>query len=58
MRGYPTVAEIHAMEHADFLREFKLWATEYILALPDAGLHFNLSGKVKHPKTGQMVREE
>lgn len=58
MRGYPTVAEVHAMEHSDFLRELKLWATEYIAALPDAGLHYNLSGKVKHPKTGQIVRSE
>lgn len=56
--GFPTIKELHLMEHADFLRELELWPTDYIEALPDAGLHYKLDNKIQHPRTGQMVRSE
>ncbi len=56
--GFPTIKELHPMEHAEFLRELELWPTEYIAALPDAGLHYDLTNKIKHPRSGQMVRSE
>lgn len=56
--GFPTIKELHPMEHAEFLRELELWPTEYIAALPDAGLHYGLTNKIKHPRTGQMARSE
>ncbi|MFV0362703.1 MAG: hypothetical protein ACK5LL_06395, partial [Suipraeoptans sp.] len=56
--GYPTVAQINLMERKDFMKGLENWPTEYIAAMPDAGLNYNLSGKVKHPQTGQVVRSE
>ena len=56
--SFPTIKELHPMEHAEFLRELELWPTEYIAAMPDAGLHYGLTNKTKHPRTGQMVRSE
>ncbi|SHO53424.1 hypothetical protein [Anaerocolumna xylanovorans] len=57
-QGYPTVAQAQDMEHSDFLKGLEIWPTEYITALPDAGLHYKLNGKVQHPQTGQIVRSE
>lgn len=58
MKGYPTVAQAQTMEHSDFLKGLEIWPIEYIAALPDAGLHYKLTGKVTHPQTGQIVRSE
>ena len=57
-RGYPTFEGINAMSRADFEKGLALWPTEYIEAMPDAAMHYALTGKVKHPQTGQMVRSE
>lgn len=56
--GFPTVAQINFMEHSEFQKGLETWPTEYIAALPDAGLYFNLTGKMKHPQTGQTVCSE
>lgn len=57
-RGYPTLPQINSMDRIEFTKGLKLWATEYISALPDAGLHYNLTDKLIHPQTGQIAGSE
>ncbi|MDF2523709.1 MAG: hypothetical protein K0R31_1350 [Clostridiales bacterium] len=57
-KGYPTVAQANNMSYGEFAKGLDIWPTDYITALPDAGLLYSLTGRIKHPQTGQIVRSE
>lgn len=55
-KGYPTVAQANNMSYSEFAKGLEIWPTEYIEAMPDAGLLYSLTGRVKDPQSGQIVR--
>lgn len=57
-KGYPTIVQANDMSCSEFTKGLEIWPTDYITALPDAGLVYSLTGKIKHPQTGQIERSE
>lgn len=56
--GYPTIEQLNDMKRVEFMNGLDVWPTEYIEVMPNAGLCYELTGMMRHPQTGEMVRSE